>query len=94
MASLVDVLTAAAKIADRHWNRASRATSTTASGNVAPCGHGGAVHLLVAALRCAALPPATMLCDFNNEANPLSVRALFDGAIAALKHGVTTGHVA
>ena len=49
--------------------------------------------LLVAALR-AALPPATTLCDFNNEANVHTIHALFDSAIAALEHGAAATHVA
>jgi hypothetical protein len=93
VSDLVAVLRSAQRIADEQWNRASR--------DVYRClelaWRNTAMHvphtLLIAAVR-AALPPATTLCDFNSNANVHTIHALFDTAIAALKHGAATTHVA
>lgn len=90
---LVDVLTTAQKIADRHWNRASRDVYQCLGAAWRQTGMTVPHTLLVAALRTA-LPAATTLCDFNIAADPATVHALFDSAITALQHGAATAHVA
>lgn len=93
LAELVEVLRSAQRIADQQWNRASR----DAYQCLELAWRNTSMHvpytLLVAALRTA-LPPATTLCDFNNEANVHTIHALFESAIAALERSAAATHVA
>ena len=87
---LVDVLRAAQEIAENDWHRHRfdiyRCISRAWHDADMPVPH----TLLIMTLR-AALPPATTLADYDHQATPRAIHALFDHAIEIWRRGPRYG---